>query len=177
MFKTVQQKNPGWSNVQRDNLPVQTSLRLESYRWRFEGGNVATINATGDYTADHRDSTQDVVDHPTHNLDEPEAHNAAFQEETPTNNPLDMAFPAVEKLSLVLPLTSTPTSTDVPPASGLPRPRLSDVRPRGLLPMEFEDSPLGSSSRSSRFKQALARRTKQAKKALSMTQDSSSETD
>ena len=101
-------------------------------------------------------------------------HVEGFAEETPLFVPLDIPMPEVQNLNHVLPLTSTPKQVNK--AAAPSKARLSDIRPRGFLPMEFEDSNLGSSSRTpSRFKQALVNHAKQVKKALSKDTDSSSE--
>jgi hypothetical protein len=89
----------------------------------------------------------------------------------PLHIPLDMPFPDVQNLDNVLPLTSTPLDQS--------KKRLSDIRPRGLLPMEsmqFEDSPLASTSKTtpSLFQQALVKRARQLKKAFTGDQGSSS---
>ena len=59
-------------------------------------------------------------------------------DKTPTNegmsNPLNMKFPRVYTYENVLPITSTPEDS-IPP---LGKQKLSLVRPRGLLPLEFD---------------------------------------
>ena len=130
MYRTVQKKYPGWFNVLRED-GSQGSIRLDDRRWRF------VIDET-------EGVVQDVQD-----VEEENSHDDAFAEETPLHNHLPTPFPEVQNLNNVLPLTSTPEELHPPKP---PRQRLSDVRPRGLLPMAFEDSPLASTLTPSRFR-------------------------
>ena len=68
----------------------------------------------------------------------------------------------------MLPLSSTPAPA-VPAVDG----RLSAIRPRGLLPMEIEDSPLHR-PQGSRIQEALSRRANQVRRILSRHSSDSS---
>ena len=96
-------------------------------------------------------------------------HNDAFANRV-VDNPLQIPFPEVQNLNAILPLTSTPLLS----TASSSRPRLSDVRPRGLLPMEIEDSPLQQPR--SRIQAALTRRADQVRKILSRSSSDSSST-
>ena len=151
MYKTVQRKHPGWFNIIRvDGHETPGSIRLDDRRWRFyedQGDN----NRILDETVGHD-----------------QGHNRAFNAESPENEQLPIPFPEVLNLEHVLPLTSTPASSNTRIYH-----RLSAVRPRGLLPMEIEDSPLSSPSKS-RFKKAMHDGAKHLKKVLSMEEKNSS---
>ena len=81
-------------------------------------------------------------------------------------------MPEVRNLNLVLPLTSTPLDDFDNQPSGRSKSRLSDVRPRGLLPLEFEDSPLARPGQS-RIRDAIVRRARSVQKAIFNDEDSS----
>ena len=81
--------------------------------------------------------------------------------------PLNMPFPEVQSLENILPLSSTPNSS-----LALPPARLSSVRPRGLLPLEIEESPLHQQS-SSRIQSAISKRADQVRKLLSKSNSDS----
>ena len=87
--------------------------------------------------------------------EENEEHNIGFQEEEPLHVHLPMPFNEVQNLNNVLPLTSTPAS------SSSTRSRLPGVRPRGLLPIELEQTTARSSATSSRIKTAMQNREKE----------------
>ena len=99
-------------------------------------------------------------------------HDEAFTQENQPSPQLYMPMPEVRNLDLVLPLTSTPWEEYGSHGTGQTRSRLSDVRPRGLLPMEFEDSPLGRPG-PSRIRNALAKRARGVRKAIFNETDSS----
>ena len=98
-------------------------------------------------------------------------HETAFTEEAQTSR-LHMPMPEVRNLNLVLPLTSTPLDDLNNQPSGRSKTRLSDVRPRGLLPLEFEDSPLARPGKS-RIRDAIVRRARSVQKAIFNDEDSS----
>ena len=171
MFKTVQRKNPGWFNILQDGASNESSVELGKHRWKYLSRQADT--ASDDLpSATEPDEDQPIETNivpPENNASEAAKlqHETAFAEETPRNLQLSMPFPDVQNLEHVLPLTSTPLQQS--------KKRLSDVRPRGLLPMEFEDSPLASTSSPtpSRFQQAVVRRARQVRKVLSGDKDSS----
>ena len=99
------------------------------------------------------------------NNDDIDLHNKAI---SVVDNPLNMPFPEVQTLENILPLSSTPNSS-----LALPPARLSLVRPRGLLPLEIEESPLHQPSRS-RIQSALSKRADQVRKLLSKSNSDSS---
>ena len=160
-YKTVQKKYPGtmWFNVQRDDLVIESSADLLNTRWRF-------IN---------RQIFVDPLQEASNAEASSEPFNDAFEEEPQLHEQLSIPFNEVQNLELVLPLTSTPTSDSVPPAvAGHSRPRLSAVRPRGMLPMEM-DTPVSSrmNTAPSRFQQAVRNRAQQVRAVLSLTKESS----
>ena len=163
MFTTVQQKNPGWVNIINEGAHKQSSIKINDYKWRI-------LQDESDIREDSKQTDNDQEK-------DTEVHEAAFHEEVPLHDHLAMPFNEVLNMENILPLTSTPTSSNVPNAH-FPQ-RTSSVRPRGLLPMEFEDSPLGSTSKTpSRYKKALADRAKEVKKLFTkktVTDDESSD--
>ena len=143
MFRTVQQKNPGWVNIINEGAHKQSSIKINDYKWRI-------LQDESDIREDSKQTDNDQEK-------DTEVREAAFHEEVPLHDHLAMPFNEVLNMENILPLTSTPTSSNVPNAH-FPQ-RTSSVRPRGLLPMEFEDSPLGSTSKNpSRYWKALADR-------------------
>ena len=152
MYRTVQLKHPGWINIINEGAYKQSSIKINDFKWRIL-----------DEANDHKgDSTHSIDD----KQEVTETHEVAFHEEVPLHNHLSMPFNDVQNLENILPLTSTPASTHAP-AAHFPQ-RTSSVRPRGFLPMEFEDSPLGSPSKPpSRYKKALAEKAKKIQKAFS----------
>ena len=156
MYKTVQRRHPGWFNIIRDDGHLTPgSIRLDDRRWRFYE------DQEGDIT---HETLDDVV------LDQ--NHDKAFSTETPENEQLPIPFPEVLNLDHVLPLTSTPASSTTP-LTQIPQ-RLNAVRPRGFLPMEFEDSPLAPSPTRSRLKKVMHDGAKHLKKVLALDEKNSS---
>ena len=153
MFKTVQRKWPSWINISEEVSGHKSSIDLSLIRWKF----LENENVVDDRVPVHEndDEAHVQVDH----------HNEALRV---VDNPLQMAFPEVRNLEDMLPLSSTPASA-IPAADG----RLSAVRPRGLLPMEIEDSPLHR-PQGSRIQQALTRRADQVRRILSRNSSDSS---
>ena len=151
IYKTVQKKWPGWFNVRREDFMLESSVDLLATRWR--------------YVPQSEDETEDLLDTRPAPVD---VHNNAFEEAPPSNDQLYMPFGEVQNLEEILPLTSTPTP-QVPTERIHSRPRISDVRPRGLLPMERENSHdhPSPSSGMSRFRQAVTNRAAQVQKLLS----------
>ena len=84
------------------------------------------------------------------------------------DNPLNIPFPEVQTFDDILPLSSTPLSSIHRQSA-----RLSSVRPRGLLPLEIEESPVPHLS-GSRIQAALSRRSDQVRKLLSKSKSDSS---
>ena len=159
MFKTMQSKYPGWFNILRAGNSKESSVKLTSVRWKYANTN----------TEDEIDAEipEDIID------DEgAHEHDEAFRQENQPSPHLYMPMPEVRNLDLVLPLTSTPWEAYDGQGSGQIRSRLSDVRPRGLLPMEFEDSPLARPG-PSRIRDALAKRARGVRKAIFNESDSS----
>ena len=58
MFKTVQQKWPGWYNILRDNSSSQTSVDLVNTRWRFIPVDIIP-QVDGNYTLHHDNPNSD----------------------------------------------------------------------------------------------------------------------
>ena len=147
MYNTVQRKHPGWVNIINDGAHKQSSIKLNDYKWRL-------LKHQGN--EDERFSGND---------DDTNVLEVAFNEETPLHDRTPIPFPDVQNLDNVLPLTSTPESSTAPIVH-FPQ-RTSSVRPRGPLPMEFEDSPLASGSKQpSRYKKAIAEKAKAIQKAF-----------
>ena len=82
------------------------------------------------------------------------------------SNPLTTPVPRVFNYENVLPLTSTPQEERTKPENH----RLSSVRPRGLLPLELDDS--SSSSTSASLQRGLRHKARQVK-GLFFSSDSS----
>ena len=101
-------------------------------------------------------------------------HETAFTEEKQVSPHLHMPMPEVRNLDLVLPLTSTLREDFENQTSGRSKSRLSEIRPRGPLPMEFEDSPVARPG-PSRIRDAIARRARSVQKAIFNETDSSDE--
>ena len=155
MYNTVQLKYPGWVNIINDGAHKQSSIKLNDYRWR-------SVNDQDDENGNS-----------TLNDDDRNVFDTAFNEAAPANDHLSIPFPEVQNLDRVLPLTSTPASSTTPVAH-FPQ-RTCSVRPRGLLPMEFEDSPLASgSNQPSRYKRALAEKARQIQRAITRRVDDAS---
>ena len=175
MYKTVQRKYPGWWNIQRDDQTAESSVNLQNVRWKFS--EMPTDKDQDDEfqqstNSEHNDSddTYNVEDLDIQESDYgDEVHNEGFElENAPQSLHLNMPFEKVVNLDNVLPLTSTPTPD---PQT---RPRVSAVRPRGMLPMEIEEpSPSGSSSTPSRIKQAIQKRATKFKELFPGSKDSS----
>ena len=159
MFKTVQKKNPGWCNIIRDGANKESSVSLYTNRWKYAR------------ESDPNDDHDDVQDDDPVNVQNDDL-NEAFATETPLQVPMYMPFPEVLNLNEVLPLTSTPTSSNLPSTTSHSRPRVSAVRPRGLLPMELAGSTEPSSG-TSRIRTAIAERAAQVQRFLSGDQNSS----
>ena len=153
MFKTMQKRWPGWYNIIREGTTQESSVDLSVVRWKV------LSNASSDNVG-----IEEAVAGPV----EVDHHNAALRV---VDNPLQIPFPEVRNFDDILPLSSTPSSEN--PAVDLQRARLSAVRPRGLLPMEIEESPLHRPS-GSRIQQALTRRADQVRKILSRSSSDSS---
>ena len=148
MYSTVQRKHPGWVNILNDGAHKQSSIKLNDYKWR---------SLKHQEIEDERSSDNDEDD--TNVLE------VAFNKETPLHDHAPIPFPDVQNFDNVLPLTSTPESSTAPIVH-FPQ-RTSSVRPRGPLPMEFEDSPLASGSKQpSRYKKAIAEKAKAIQKAF-----------
>ena len=97
--------------------------------------------------------------------------------EVPQDDQLSIPFKKVRNMDNVLPLTSTPLvpiPESLQGAAGHSRPRLSGVRPRGLLPNEMDTPEPRPSAGPSRIKQAMVRRARQVKAALSRNEESDS---
>ena len=154
MYKTVQQRYPGWVNIMNEGASKQSSIKINDYRWRI-------LNEENENKEDSINTDNNIGPE-----EDTAAHEVAFHEEVPLYNPLPMPFHDVQNLESILPLTSTPSTSDAPIAH-FPQ-RTSSVRPRGFLPMEIEDSPLGSTpKRPSRFKKALVDKAKKIHEAFS----------
>ena len=163
MFKTMQTKHPGWFNILKEGFTKQTSVNLTSVRWKYVN-NDDEVNATI-----QNDNVEDEVEEQFEN-----DHETAFTEEKQTSPHLHMAMPEVRNLDLVLPLTSTLREDFENQPSGRSKSRLSEIRPRGPLPMEFEDSPVARPG-PSRIRDAIARRARSVQKAIFNETDSSDE--
>ena len=150
MFKTMKRKWPDWFNVLVKGSTKETSVNLSIIRWKFATYEEESIEDVDDLNK--TDPTLNQHDNPIRVVD----------------NPLNMPFPEVQSLDNILPLSSTPLSS-LPQQQA----RISSVRPRGLLPMEIEDSPLHRPS-GSRLQEALLRRSNQVKKILSKSKSDSS---
>ena len=161
MFKTVQRKWPNWINISEELSGHESSIDLSLVRWKFLSPtpqhSVEEDNVVDDLVQVYGDAEEDHV--------EVDHHNEALRV---VDNPLQMAFPEVLNLEDMLPLSSTPAQ-GVPAING----RLSAIRPRGLLPMEIEDSPLHR-PHGSRIQDALARRATQVRRILSRHSSDSS---
>ena len=173
MFKTMQKRYPGWFNILKEGNAKETSVNLENVRWRYVNNTEDDDNTVEVEDEDHDDVAEGQSDTPENetidfNLGE---HNKAFAEETEPPPQLDMAMPEVRRLDHVLPLTSTPEEQENH-GSGRAKSRLSDIRPRGLLPMEFQDSPLGRPG-PSRIRDAITKRAINIQKAIFKSADSS----
>ena len=205
MFKTVQRKWPGWYNIQCDDHPTQSSVNLRVVRWKFifpqqnptedesDTSNISTAPADNpeiseeeaesidkqsqDNSADFDEQQEENTD--TENDDQiGDNLNEAFEDETPLFGHTSTPFPEVLNLETVLPLTSTPTSP-LFQASGAHKKRLSDVRPRGFLPVELQESPLGSVNRPgpSRIQRAASNKAESIQKLISTANDDSTNSD
>ena len=161
MYKTMQRKWPGWYNVLKEGSRKESSVNLAVIRWKFafDSNKNDTSEGAFDLTAEQGDTNSKS------NIDDVTPHNKAI---SVVDNPLNMPFPEVQSLENILPLSSTPITSGVPPP-----PRLSSVRPRGLLPLEIEESPLHQQS-SSRIQLAISRRAEQVRKLLSKSNSDSS---
>ena len=159
MFKTMQAKHPGWFNILKEGSTKQTSVNLTGVRWKY-------VNNEAEVAIRENDNNEDEEQEHLEN-----DHETAFTEEAQASH-LHMPMPEVRNLDLVLPLTSTPLEDYRNQPSGRSKSRLSDIRPRGLLPMEFEDSPLGRPGQS-RIRDAITRRARSVQKAIFNDADSS----
>ena len=163
MYKTVQRKYPGWLNIQRDDHTTESSVNLQNVRWKFSELQHGTNPEHDDTDSTYIVEDLDEIDN------EHEACNEGSELENPPPSQLTMPFDKVQNLDNVLPLTSTPISSH-----SNARPRISAVRPRGMLPLEIEE-PCSSRSTStpSRIKQAIQKRATQIKELFPVTKDSS----
>ena len=160
MHKTMQKKWPGWYNVLKEGSRKESSVNLHVLRWKFAFDS--NVDVPGQETLDDSDVEEDKSrESNNYNID---LHNKAIPV---VDNPLNMPFPEVQSLENILPLSSTPNSS-----LALPLARLSSVRPRGLLPLEIEESPLHQQS-SSRIQSAISKRADQVRKLLSKSSSDS----
>ena len=120
---------------------------LYSVRW-----TVSTSQADSDRDEDVRETetSNEHEDPDNDDAEECEEHSLGSQEEASLHVHLPIPFDQVQNLNHVLPLASTPAS-----GSGS---RLSAVRPRGLLPLELEQTTPRVSAISSRIKAARLNR-------------------
>ena len=162
MYKTMKKKWPGWYNVLKENSTKESSVNLDAIRWKFafDSNNDDDTSEGATNVPDEQGDTSRKS-----NIGNVDPHNKAI---SVVDNPMNMPFPEVQSLENILPLTSTPITSGVPPPA-----RLSSVRPRGLLPLEIEESPLHQQS-SSRIQLAISRRADQMKKLLSKSNSDSS---
>ena len=162
----MQAKYPGWFNILKKGNKKETSVKLTTVRWKY------AHNAEENHGEDV-ERLSDIVENESNEVS-PGEHNEAFELEPQPPPHLEMPMPEVRNLDLVLPLTSTPGGEEYQ-RSGRSKTRLlSDIRPRGLLPMEFEDSPLARPRPGpSRIKDALTRRALNVHKAIFKSGDSS----
>ena len=143
--------------MKRDDFLLESSVNLLTTRWRFIERHQDPVHLLD--CARPVDETFEVLSDPL---------NEAMEEDVSLNDRVYLPFGKVRNLEAVLPLTSTPTSLPMDSAAGHSRPRLSTVRPRGMLPLETatsEPSLLGDVP--SRIKQALVKRAQQVKAVLS----------
>ena len=164
IYKSVQKKYPGWCNIQREDFLFETSVDLLNTRWKFLRRNLSETSLE-DASENEASATPS------------EAFNNAMEGEVPQDDQLSIPFKKVRNMENVLPLTSTPMvpiPESLQGAAGHSRPRLSGVRPRGLLPNEMDTPEPRPSACPSRIKQAMVRRARQVKAALSRNEESDS---